>query len=137
MITTPCDIKKLLRAVDIMNAIESGNKGKGYNKKLTACKLNKMKKRKSIQNLLNSINKFKECLLEETKLLTSFEKDIIEEFIIHGNTVLAISVKYYTGTSTVYRVIDTFGDILYKRMINDREFEQTVNYLINRLQKYI
>ncbi len=134
---TPCDIKNLIRASDVMYAIESGNNGKDYNKTLTAYRLNKIRKNKSIGNLLNSIDEFKEYLLKETESLSSFEKEIIEEFLIFGNTVSAISIKYYIGTSTVYRIIDTFGDMLYKRMINDRYFEQTVNYLINRLQKFI
>ena len=134
---TPGDIKKLLRSWDVLCVIESGNKGKGFDRKLTARRIKKIRNNRSIENLLKRIESFRECILSESEELDSFEQEIIKEFVISNDSVSMVADNHYTGTSTVYRVIDSFGDRLYKRMINDKYFEQTVNYLINRLQKYI
>lgn len=134
---TPCDIKKLLRAWNIMRAIESGNNGKGVSKRLTSNRIKKIRNARTIDNLLNNIDVFREYVLSESNMLDYFEQSVIRENIISDVSVSMIADNLYTGTSSVYRVIDSFGDRLYKRMINDKYFEQTVNYLINRLQKYI
>jgi len=89
---------------------------------------------KHVNELLFSLKTVREILLYEIESLDDIEREVITTLCMQGKSPQLVSIECYVGLTTVYRIINNFALRLYYITLKNRDFEKSVNYVINQLK---
>lgn len=89
---------------------------------------------KHVNELLFSLKTVREILLYEIESLDDIEREVITTLCMQRKSPQLVSIECYVGLTTVYRIINNFALRLYYITLKNRDFEKSVNYVINQLK---